>query len=51
MDSNSEDAKEQETIRGEDVETEIQVGLEEAYFGTEKKIALKDVEGRSKVFL
>lgn len=50
VDSNSEDAKEQETIRGEDVETEIQVGLEEAYFGTEKKIALKDVEGKSKVF-
>ena len=40
-----------EQVRGEDVETEIKLGLEEAFFGTEKKIAIKNVEGKNKTFL
>lgn len=50
VENEPEKIKEQEPIRGKDIETEINVSLEEAYFGTEKKIALKDVNGRSKVF-
>ncbi len=37
-------------IKGENVETEINVGIEDAYFGTEKKISLRTVEGKMKTF-
>ena len=50
VDNNFEKTQTLSSIRGEDVETEIKIPLEEAYFGTEKKIALKDVTGKSKVF-
>lgn len=50
VDNNLEKTQTLSSIRGEDVETEIKIPLEEAYFGTEKKIALKDVTGKSKVF-
>lgn len=50
VDNNFEKTQILSSIRGEDVETEIKIPLEEAYFGTEKKIALKDVTGKSKVF-
>ena len=36
--------------RGEDVETEIKIGLEEAYFGAEKKISFRTLEGKIKTF-
>ncbi len=39
-----------QAIRGEDMETEIRVTLEEAYFGAEKKISLKNIDGKNKVF-
>ncbi len=42
--------KGQNPICGEDIETEIQVPIEEAYFGIEKKISLKTVEGKNKTF-
>ena len=50
VDNNFEKTQTLSSIRGEDVKTEIKIPLEEAYFGTEKKIALKDVTGKSKVF-
>ena len=48
--------KEEKTIKkkiaekGEDVETEITIKLEEAYFGVEKKISLRTVNGKMKTF-
>lgn len=36
--------------RGKNVETEITIGLREAFFGIEKKISLKDVEGKIKTY-
>lgn len=37
-------------IKGENVETEINVKLEDAYYGLEKKIALRTVKGKMKTF-
>ena len=37
-------------LRGEDIETEINVKLEEAFYGLEKKISLRTVEGKTKTF-
>ena len=36
--------------RGEDIETEIYVKLEEAFYGLEKKISLRTVDGKMKTF-
>lgn len=36
--------------RGEDIETEIDVKLEEAFYGLEKKISLRTVDGKMKTF-
>ena len=36
--------------RGEDIETEINVSLDEAFYGAEKKISLRTVEGKMKTF-
>ena len=36
--------------RGEDIETEINVKLEEAFYGLEKKISLRTIEGKMKTF-
>ena len=36
--------------RGEDIETEINVNLEEAFYGLEKKISLRTVDGKMKTF-
>lgn len=37
-------------IRGENIETEIKVSLENAFYGQEKKISLRTVEGKMKTF-
>lgn len=37
-------------IKGENVETQINVKLEEAYYGLEKKISLRTVQGKMKTF-
>ena len=34
--------------RGEDIETEIKIGLEEAYFGADKKISFRTLDGKIK---
>lgn len=39
-----------EPIKGENIETEIQISLEDAFFGKEKTISLRTVEGKMKVF-
>ena len=38
-------------IRGENIETAININLLEAFNGVEKKIALKDAEGKQKVYV
>ena len=37
-------------IRGENVETEINMSIEETYYGTEKKISLRTLKGKMKTF-
>lgn len=37
-------------IKGENIETEIDLGIEEAYYGLEKKISLRTIEGKVKTF-
>ena len=37
-------------IRGENVETEISISIEEGFYGKEKKISLRTVEGKMKTF-
>ena len=45
---NTDSKKEQ--IKGENIETQINVTLEDAYYGREKKISLRTVEGKMKIF-
>ena len=40
-------SKKKNPIKGENVETEINVGIEDAYYGTEKKISLRTVERKN----
>ena len=40
-----------EAIKGEYIETEIKVGLEEAFYGLEKKISLRTIDGKMKTFI
>ena len=42
--------KEKVPIKGENVETEIDVSVEEAYYGQEKKISLRTQNGKMKTF-
>ena len=47
--NNNEEKEENKTkkkipVKGENIETEINVGIEDAYYGTEKKISLRTVE-------
>lgn len=42
--------KKKNPIKGENIETEINVGIEDAYYGTEKKISLRTVNGKMKTF-
>lgn len=37
-------------VRGENVETQINITIEEAYYGSEKKISLRTVDGNMKTF-
>ena len=49
VDENTEKQENKEATRGEDVETEIDIQLDEAYFGTEKKISLKEASGKNRI--
>ena len=37
-------------VKGENIETEISISIEEAYYGSSKKIALRTIEGKMKTF-
>ena len=43
-------AKKKIPVKGENVETEINVSIEDAFYGLEKKISLRTVEGKMKTF-
>lgn len=49
-DNNKEDVDTKKQIKGEDIETEIRVSLEDAFYGLEKKISLRTIEGNMKTF-
>ena len=49
--SNNENIKDKkEALKGENIETEIKVSLEDAFYGAEKKISLRTVQGKMKTF-
>ena len=49
--SNNENIKgKKEALKGENIETEIKVSLEDAFYGAEKKISLRTVQGKMKTF-
>ena len=48
--SNEEKINRKNPIKGENIDTEIQVSLEDAFYGLEKKISLRTVEGKMKTF-
>ncbi len=50
VESESKETKIRQAIKGENVETEIKVSLEEAFYGAEKKISLRTIEGKIKTF-
>ena len=37
-------------VKGENIETEINISIEEAYYGSEKKISLRAIDGKMKTF-
>ncbi len=47
---NKENTNSRNHIKGENIETEIKVTLEEAFYGVEKKISLRTVDGKMKTF-
>lgn len=47
---NKSDKDDNEPLKGENIETEINVSLEDAFYGSEKKISLKTVQGKKKTF-
>ena len=36
-------------IKGEDIENEINITIEDGFYGTEKKLVLKDLDGKAKI--
>lgn len=50
QDSDKENGNVKKQIKGENIETEIKVSLEDAFYGLEKKISLRTVEGKMKTF-
>ncbi len=42
--------KEINAIKGENIETEVEISLEEAFYGLEKKISLRMINGKMKTF-
>ncbi len=49
-DNNIKYQRKKNAIKGDNVETEIKVSLEEAFYGAEKKISLRTIEGKIKTF-
>ena len=50
VDKTIDDKKTKKPIKGENIETKIEASLEDAFFGKEKNIVLKNIEGKDKEF-
>ena len=48
--NNEEKSNKNNVIKGENIETEIPVSLKDAFYGVEKKISLRTIEGKMKTF-
>lgn len=48
--TNIKNKKQQVAIKGENIETEINISMEEGFYGIDKKISLRTVEGKMKNF-
>lgn len=40
----------EKAIKGENIETEINITIEEAFYGMQKKISLRTIDGKMKTF-
>lgn len=49
-DNNSEENNKKNPMRGEDIDTEIKISINDAYYGVDKKISLRTVDGKMKTF-
>ena len=47
---NKDNKRKKVPVKGENIETEIQVSIEEAFYGLNKKISLRAVDGKMKTF-
>ena len=50
IDNTIEEKKDKTPVKGENIETEIQASLEDAFFGKEKKLVFKNIEGNDKIY-
>ena len=48
--NNDNEVSKKSPVKGENVDTEIRVSLEDAFYGVEKKISLRTIEGKMKTF-
>ena len=49
-DNNSEENNKKNPMRGEDIDTEIKISIDDAYYGVDKKISLRTIDGKMKTF-
>ena len=49
-DSNREEKTKKNPVKGENIETEINVSIYDAFYGLDKQIAFKDIEGKAKTY-
>lgn len=50
IDQTIEEKKDKKPVKGENIETKIEASLEDAFYGREKKVVLKNIEGKDKTF-
>lgn len=50
FDDNKKKTKSKNAVRGENIETEINISLEDAFYGNEKQLGLRTIEGKIKTF-
>ena len=50
FDNKKRETKSKNAVRGENIETEINISLEDAFYGNEKQLGLRTIEGKIKTF-
>ena len=48
--SDKKEIKSRNAVRGENIETEINISLEDAFYGNEKQLGLRSIDGKIKTF-